>query len=213
MTAPSGNDLFVLVADNDMKLAMTALLARPRTLGVACFGFDVERYIGRDPGCRRDAANILRPRSKKYDHCLVMFDYHGCGSMEPREEIQQQGEKELMRNGWNRAKVIVVQPELEAWVWGDLATASHVFGWSGNHRALRESLTQWGLWPDGQSKPPDPKKAMKKAIRRGRGRLRQRPDMFQRTAQTANVDACRDPAFQELLATLRRWFPPNNTPT
>ena len=37
--------------------------------------------------------------------------------------------------------------------------------------------------------------------------------MFQRTAQTAKVDACRDPAFQELLATLRRWFPVKDTPT
>ncbi len=43
---------------------------------------------------------------------------------------------------------------------------------------------------------------------RSRPRLTGR--LFFDIAWSANLDRCQDPAFQELVATLRRWFPPED---
>lgn len=207
-------NLIVLVADTDMMWTMRTLLTRTEALGAACFGFTVEKHPGRDPGCRTDAVEFLRRHLGKYSHCLVIFDHHGCGSRDSRDRIRARLEAELARNGWNnRANVIVIQPELEAWFWGDLAAAANILGWAGDAREMCACLAARGLWPDGHAKPPTPKKAMTEAIRRApSGRpLRRNARMFEDMAAVAEVGECRDPAFQELLATLRRWFPKPET--
>lgn len=211
---PSADDLIVLVADTDMLWTMKTLLDRPEVLGAACFGFHVEKHPGRDAGCRNDAVEFLRRYLGKYNHCMVIFDHHGCGSRDSRDRIQARLGETLARNGWgSRASAIVIQPELEAWFWGDLAAASSILGWAGDHQKMRAWLTARGLWPDGVPKPPRPKKAMRETIRRTPSdqRVRRTARIFQKMAAVAKVDECRDPAFQDLLATLRRWFPTPET--
>lgn len=206
-----GKDLIVLVADADMMRMATALLTRPQALGTAKFDFAVEQHPRKDPGCRGGAANVLRRYLTEYRHSLVIFDHHGSGSTEPRERVQATVEDQLARNGWSgRAKAIVIEPELEAWIWGDLACAAKNLGWTGRQQKMRSWLTKNGLWPKDQAKPPSPKKAVEAIVGHApRGRLvRRHPRMYQAIAQVANVEHCRDPAFQELVATLRRWFPP-----
>ncbi len=218
MRQNAGGDLFVLVADEDMKRTMDALLVRSKPLGVGRFVFDIERHARKDPGCRSDAADYLRPRLNEFRYCLVMFDHHGCGSTKSRTEIQASVEDDLERNGWkDRAKVIVIEPELEAWVWGDLSAVCGHLGWEAAGR-LRKWLSGQGLWPHGQDKPDDPKgamtQAMKQAPRRGHGRRTART--FAQIAESAKLDDCRDPAFRELMATLQRWFPadePEDSPS
>lgn len=208
-------DLIVLVSDADMMRTVTALLARPQALGTAKFEFAVEQHPRKDPGCRGNAANVLRRHLTGYRHSMVMFDYHGCGSTEPRERIQATVEDQLARNGWSgRAKAIVIEPELEAWMWGDLASAAKNVGWTGRQQKMRSWLARNGLWPKDQPKPPSPKEALEAVVGQApRGRLvRRHPRMYQAIAEAANVDHCRDPAFQELVATLRRWFPPEEAP-
>ena len=142
-----------------------------------------------------------------------MFDYHGCGSTEPRERIQGTVEDQLSRNGWgSRAKAIVIEPELEVWIWGDLVSAAKNLGWTGQQEKMRSWLMRNGLWFKDQPKPPSPKKALEAVVgRTPHGRLvRRHPRMYQAIAEAANLDRCQDPAFQELVATLRRWFPPED---
>lgn len=211
MTSSAGRgDLIVLVADADMMRTATALLARPQALGTARFEFAVEQHPRKDPGCRGNAANVLRRHLTAYRHALVMFDYNGCGSTDSRGRIQATVEAQLARNGWgDRAKAIVIEPELETWIWGDLVSAARNLGWTGRQQKMRPWLTGNGLWPKDQPKPPSPKKALEAVVGRApRGRLvRRHPRMYQAIAQAANVERCQDPAFQELVATLRRWFP------
>ena len=199
-------DLFVLAADMDLANTLEGLLARPEPLRIRSVDFDIERHPYRDSGCRIDAIEYLRPFLKSYRHALVVFDYHGCGSRHSREMIQQDIGENLRRNGWeDRARAIVIDPELEVWVWAESQEVSRVLGWGSRYRELRRWLAAEGLWPAGQPKPPDPKKAMERAMGHSRSPLSARK--FRELADTVDFDGCEDSAFNELQETLRAWFP------
>ena len=200
-------DLFVLAADLELANALEGLLSRSRDLGIRDVEFDIERHVNRDSGCRSDAVEYLRPYHGRYRHAMVVFDHHGCGSSLPREEIQRNLEKQLARNGWaNGAKVIVIEPELEVWVWSRSSAVSRVLGWGDRYPALRQWLSDKQLWPSGDSKPTHPKKAMREAMRQGR--VQRSARKFSELAAAVELEGCKDPAFNELRKTLRSWFSP-----
>ena len=94
-------DLFVLVADADMRETLTALLQRHKSLGIRPVTYEVERHFRRDPGCRTDASRPLRPRLAQYHKAIVVLDKHGCGREgAAREVIQQEIEQDLAASGW-----------------------------------------------------------------------------------------------------------------
>ncbi len=204
-------DLVVLVADKDLEEAVKALLARIDDLELRPFLFEVRRHPNRDGGCRTGAANFLRPFLQRYERSLVLFDRDGCGSTLAREEIQDNVETDLSRNGWaDRTKAIVIDPELEVWVWGDLVQTSGILGWGQDVANLRRHLNSRGLWEPCDRKPSDPKGAMRTAMEcAAPGRRRKRSArIFHEIADSAAVDHCHDPAFNELKRTLQAWFPP-----
>ena len=204
-------DLIVLVADADMEYATKSLLGRSESLGVAQIDFEVFRHHDRDPGCRTDAVNYLRQYIREFRYSLVLFDHHGCGDERRRDEIQRDVEAHLHRNGWKHgAKAIVIEPELEAWLWGDLQTASQCLGWGDNYRKLRDWLALQDLWSRGALKPRKPKEAMRMAMKNAspHNRLRHSPRIFQKVAKLAAFEVCQDPAFNEFKETLQSWFPP-----
>lgn len=199
-------DLIVLAADLDIENAISGLLSRPSRLKVRRPSFDIRRHPGRDPGCRKHAAELLRPLLGKYRHALVVFDREGCSSSRPRGEIQDEVEKQLAQNGWeSRSKAIAVDPEIEAWVWSDSPRMLQILGWNETYPKLRKFLNDKGLWPRQELKPPDPKRAMRETMRAAR--VKQSSPVFFRLAEKANVRGCQDPAFKEFLRTLREWFP------
>lgn len=207
----NGMDLFVLAADLDMTNTLEGLLSRPRDLGIRDVTFVVGHHPGRDGGCRTGSVEFLRPYLEIHDHALIVFDRHGCGDRGPRRDIQQSVEDRLARNGWGgRAKAIVIDPELEAWVWSASPAVSRILGWGSRYPALQQWLKDQELWPRGHSKPPDPKRAMR-AVMQAR-RIRLSPRRFSELAENADFADCRDPAFNELRQTLRAWFPPGAAP-
>ena len=210
--AAAEKDLIVLAADADIKFAMHALLSRSESLGIAPIDFDVVRHHNRDPGCRTQAANYLRPHLGRYARSLVIFDRDGCGSDRSRVDVQNQVELGLRRNGWeDRSKAIVIDPELEAWVWG-FQEALSVLDWSGSYGSLRSWLGEQGLWPASAQKPPDPKKALDAVMRHTRRWRSSR--IYEGIASAANFAHCQDAAFCELKDTLQLWFPlPQEAPS
>ncbi len=199
-------DLFVLVADQDMYQSMRKLLTRGEDLGIRSIRYSVDRHLQRDPGCRTDASRYLRHRIRFYRYALVVFDREGCGDDAPRGEIQRNVECNLERNGWSgRSKAIVIDPELEAWVWGDSQCVSEVLGWGTDYSGLRNWLYSQHLWPRECPKPPEPKKAMQAAMRLKR--VRKSARKFSELAARVRLSNCQDPAFNELRETLRLWFP------
>ena len=123
-----------------------------------------------------DAVERLRNFVRDHRYAIVVFDKHGCGNPEEsRESVRDAVERSLSRNGWpDRCKAIVIEPELETWIWN-------------------------------RSKPSDPKEALKAVLRKTRKRLSAR--LYRSLAETVAVHRCLDPAFNELKATLQRWFP------
>jgi len=162
-----GKALIALVADQDMLQTVKGLLGCWQSLGIAPVKFEVRRHHNRDGGCRVSATQYLRPFLDNYRHALVVFDFAGSGTRLTREKTQEEVEKALSRDGWeDRAKVIVIEPELEAWVWAASDKVPEILGWKGGqYSKLKRWLHKQGLWPNASDKPPDPKTAMERTMR------------------------------------------------
>ena len=202
-------DLLVLVADLDMEQVVKGLLARPESLEMAPVRFEVRRHPRRDSGCRTGAVEYLRAFLRSYRRALVLFDLDGSGSDRSREETQKEVEEVLSRNGWNgRARTIVIEPELEAWVWSASDKVPEVLGWRKEYAELRRWLCDQGLWPEESPTPPNPKKAMERTMQESRSRISSRK--FFELANAVSLRRCRDPSFNDFKRTLRTWFPPKS---
>lgn len=204
---PAGapKDLFVLAADSDAHRVLEAILKTPARLGIRPVTFEIERHPEHDPGCRLGSTEYLRPFLGRFRHALVVFDRDGCGSTKTRREIQNEITADLAANGWqDRARAIVIAPELEIWVWGSWSNLAKVL--ESGEAVLREVVTRQGHPISGLGKPTDPKTALGAVIRNrqqsGR-RHRRSPRLFEQLATNAPLNGCRDPAFRELRKTLR----------
>lgn len=198
-------DLLVVVPDADWEATIDALLSkRRRTLRLRDLRFRVLRHPQRDPGVRRGAHDLLRGQAQRADRALVILDHHGSGFNGTAEELEQELGERLARCGWkDRCRAIVVEPELEAWVWVRSPHVSEVLGWNRSDR-LELWLRQQGLWPEGRLKPPDPKRALK-AVLRTTGR-RASPALFAELGARVSFEGCRDRSFDQLVTVLRGWF-------
>lgn len=201
-------DLAILVADDHMKSAIMGLLAVPHRLGIRRMYIDVEVHVepGHDPGCLLRGHETLRPRCRACARAMVIFDRMGCGrEHESREALEETVTANLARSGWgDRVAVIVIDPELEAWVWSDSPEVDRCLGWQNQDPDLRTWLRREGLWEAGLPKPVDPKKAMLSALRHVR--MPPSAGIYGRLAGSVSVRRCTDPAFTRFRETLQAWF-------
>jgi hypothetical protein len=161
------NDLVVLVPDKNMEAAIKGILGRHDALAIRSPKTDVLVHPARDPGCFKDGHELLRPSSKRYAHGLILLDRDGCGHESlAREQLETDIEARLRDSGWeDRAAAIVLDPELEIWVWSESPHVVKILGWEAESASLRRWLTdQRFLRPD-QPKPDRPKEAMEKILR------------------------------------------------
>jgi hypothetical protein len=200
-------DLIVLVADKDMEKAVSGLLNRPKELGIRPISFDTQIETGHDPKVFISAHITLQPIIRQYNYSLVMFDREGCGAeRKNRERLEKEVTSKLVRSGWrDRAAVIVIDPELEQWIWSDDNEVAKNLGWPDAYPGLRGHLQRLGLWPAGAAKPVDPKEAMVRALKEA-GRPRS-SSIYGQIAAQVGFDRCVDPSFKKLLSVLRIWFP------
>jgi hypothetical protein len=209
MTQPdSPKDLLILVADLDQENAIRGILARHHSLGISEMAperFDVRRHPYRDSGCRAGAERFLQIFADQYRFALVVFDRAGCGDDRAAEAIEREMEDRLRRTGWpGRSGAVVIDPELEAWVWSDSPHVDQELGWSGRQPPLRQWLVERRFARRPGHKPENPKKAMQEAMREAR-----KPGtsgIFLNLAKTVGLSRCQDRAFLKLKQLLRQWF-------
>jgi hypothetical protein len=204
---PARKDLIVLAADKSMKLTIEKLLARSSHLGFRQVYADVVSHPENDPGVMNRCHDFLRSFTRQYEHAIAMCDRDGSGSESAREDLETRIERHLRTNGWDdRASAVVIDPELDVWVWGDWHVLVKWTGWSGDAESLRAWLTDQNLLDAGNAKPRDPKQTLKRVLRRT-----QKPwssARFEAMAAEAETSRCTDPAFVKPRYVLQTWFPP-----
>jgi hypothetical protein len=199
-------DCIILVADLDAENAIKGLLTRPAAMDCRTFSFDLFRHPRRDPGVRLESGAFISPFRTSYDHAILILDRHGSGA-DPKdpEDIERDIENALPMDWRERTVAIVIDPEVEAWVWSDSPEVDRILGWQSRTRTLREWLVNNNLLSSATAKPADPKAAYERALFEV-GKTRS-ASIFMTLGQTVSTRRCSDRAFVKLRTTLRTWFP------
>jgi hypothetical protein len=196
-------DLIVLVADKNMEFTVKGVLQRTASLKISEILHDIKVHTHRDPGVYKTAHDFLRMFINQYSYALVMLDKEGCGCDEDSNRIAENIQSRLDSSGWkDRSKVIVLDPELEIWVWSDSPEVALCIGW--NNSELRGWLLSEGHILPNAHKPRNPKRAFEDALR-----VKQKPRssaIYGKLAERVSLERCTDKAFQTLKNTLQCWF-------
>ena len=199
-------DLFCVVSDKNMEAATSALLARPKSLGIREIAADVVVHQHHDPGCFHSPEALLNGFKRQASHALVMLDHAWDGvPTDSAETLESELETRLLRLDlapW--AVPIVIYPELESWVWSESPHVDKALGWQGRSPPLRDALLLQDLWPASDPKPPDPKAAVEWAMRQSR--IPRSSSIYRQIARRAGTRNCEDRAFRRFRDTLQGWF-------
>jgi hypothetical protein len=130
-----------------------------------------------DPGCLNDGHHFLRTSLNRSAHALVLFD---------------------------REAAVVLEPELEIWVWSDSPHVAEILGWKNRQTDLNRWLREKGFLHEGEIKPDRPKESMEAALKRVR--KPRSSVLYQRLAEKISFGRCTDEAFNKFKTTLQNWF-------
>ncbi len=203
---PTAKDLIILVADLDQESALFGLLGRHMSLKTKPITYDIRRHPGRDSGCRTQGCEFLRTFCRQYRNAILLFDLEGSGrDQHSVETIENHLSQQLSINGWgDRARCIVIVPELEAWVWSESLAVDVVLGWT-PLADLRGWLRGENWLAPGEFKPSRPKEALHAALKQV-GKKSVAP-LYRKLAEKVSFQYCTDRSFVRLLTALRTWFP------
>ncbi len=205
---PEETPLLVLVEGINDEWVLREVLKRGRELMFTPLSeAQVEFRRHSSEVCTR-GAEIVRTVSRHYGRFLLVWDYEGSaqqarGVAPSRAQgiVQSQLNTLGMRD---RAKAVVIAPELEIWLWSDLDAVAKALGQPRtqidsllNALAQKERLT-----PDAQ-----PKETLKRLASLCNDRADS--SLYERITKQAKLDAwLREHwSFKSLVRALRRWFP------
>ena len=204
-------DLILLVPDVAIeKTVCTILQNRQQSLGIRELSFDRIVHPGRDGGVRKNAPELLRTHLEHYKNAIVIFDYHGCGEEDEKTapQIEVDVMSRLTRTGWNdtNARVVVIEPELESWVWGNSPWVARAVGWQdGDTNNLKAHVAELGFQFNPLGKPEKPKEALKKILYETG--IPRSASIYQKIAEKASLRGCKERSFLRLTRFLRERFP------
>lgn len=204
-------DLIILAADKDMEHALRGLLERPEALGIRPIEKDILVHPEHDPACARRGVEFLGIFSGQYRHALLVFDHEGSGkeSVAPIE-LEESLNADFLRSVWgDRAKAIVLSPELEAWIWSDSPHVDEVAGWRNRSPSLRPWLVEEGWIETENVKPDRPKEAFLAALKEAS--VPQSASLYEQIASKVSLRRCQDASFLRFRDVLRHWFPHEST--
>ena len=158
-----------------------------------------------DPGVFHEAGDFLSIFVQRYQHALVVIDAEWSGSPASAEEIEAKIQNDLNRNGWEgRSAVIVIDPELEIWVWSTSPHVPRLF--ETDWETIKDLGHRTGHWQAGETKPSRPKEFLEEVLRRTR--KRRSAALYQQLAEQVSLDTCQDDSFRRFREILQAWFPP-----
>jgi len=208
-------DVVFLVADGGMEQMLLGFLGRPQVhRSIRCGPFDFNP--GEDLFVRmgdslvyKMARDLLQPFERRHQRAVVMLDAAWGGS--PGAQAIRENIEKSLDGVWEQYAVVVIDSELEAWVWQDNPNVAEALKCSTDFRQI---LADSGHWPYGRLKPSDPKAALEylKSLPGNGGSKRADGSnaALRRLAEKISVRHCQDPAFNHLCEHLRAWFPENS---
>jgi hypothetical protein len=198
-------DLLIVAADKNMEFTLRGALTRHESLGIRPIEFEIKTHPGRDGGVRTNGPDFLTLHSSSFLHGILMFDYEGSGAdQQPGVEIENELDSRL-RSSWDdRAKAIVIEPEVDIWMWGATNKLVEIFEWD-NDAPLLDWLKRKGYDFTVQGKPTRPKEALETILRHKK--QPRSSSLYERIASEISLRHCTDPAFIRLQSQLRFWFP------
>ena len=203
-------DLVILAADKDLEFALRGMLSRPEALGIRPVEANTDIFVEpeHDPACALRGVDFLDNLSGQYSYGLLIFDYEGSGKEATvPQELQKSLNTEFVSSTWGeRARAIVLSPELEIWIWSDSPHVDDVVGWKNRNPKLRPWLIEQDYLRTGEVKPARPKEAFEAALREAR--KPRSASLYQQIAKRVSLRRCTDTGFLELKDILSNWFPP-----
>ena len=202
-------DLVVLVADNQQRHTVaTLLMDRSQSLGIRQVPIDINSDIlshpRHDPGVFHEAGHFLAVFAQQYEHAIVLIDAEWDGSPASAGEIEEKIQGDLNRNGWEgRSAVVVIDPELEIWVWSTSPHVPRLFGT--DWETIKDLGHRTGCWQEGETKPSRPKDLLDKVLHRTR--RRRSAALYQQLACKVSLGRCQDSSFYRFREILQGWFP------
>jgi hypothetical protein len=196
-------DLIVLVADKNMEFTVKGILQRNESVNIRGISYKIMRHSQNDPGVYRAAHDFLRIYVNEYRYAIVMLDREGCGCADNSVDIGRQIQSRLDNSGWNeRSAVIILDPELEIWVWSDSPEVANCIGWS--HNELRGWLHSHGDLSSDTYKPRNPKIILENVLKIKN--IPRSSSIYYKLATRVSFNRCTDSAFLKFKNTLQHWF-------
>ena len=198
-------DLVVLVADKNMHFAIRGAVGRPAALSIRPLTVEFRTHMGRDGGMRSSGVELLARERHRFDKALLVFDHEGSGATPDQSihELEAELDGQLAVSWGVNAKAIVIEPELDIWLWGADNVLREVLNWP-----LQESIRDWlqrqGFQFRDNGKPCRPKEAFEALVRVHR--LPRYSALYEKIALRLSLQRCSDPAFLRLRASLQGWF-------
>jgi hypothetical protein len=183
-----------------------------------------------DPGIWTDAHTMLLPVCKSYERALVILDHAFDGAPAPENLVVDIENLIVGKAKWERHRfeVILIRPELEAWIWQRNPHVAEAFGFPGSHTELWTLLGSQSLvcdkrtrkhafssvdivsgqepaWPMEKLKPENPKgvvEALSRLCASGPA-----SGIFNEIAYKVSVTRCVDESYHKFRDALRLWFP------
>ena len=119
-------------------------------------------------------------------------------------EVEAQLDAELALVWQDKSKAIVIDPELETWIWGSDNALQAALGWP-LLQSIRAWLTQQGYAVGSNGKPDQPKGAFEALV--PVHKLPRSSALYESITSKISLESCQNEVFQRLKHTLRRWFP------
>jgi len=200
-------DLVILAADGQIEFTLKGLLTRKTILKIRDFSYSIFKHPQHDPGCFKGGPAFLQRELRHSRYALVVFDRMGCGGeVFNSDDLEKDLEHRLACNGWgDRAQVVVIDPELEAWVFASSNRVPQILQFEGSYQDMRRWLEENGLMDSSQHKPADPKKALETILIHTS--LPRSSAIYQKLAKEVSFKNCNDHSFLKLTTILQNWFP------
>ncbi len=199
--------LVMLVPGKDERETFDELLSSRRaSLGIHEVRCQILVHPRRDPGCFHEAPEILQPYQNRARYSLIVLDYEGSGQEDrTAEEVAADLRRRMENSGWSkRVEVLVLQPELENWVWSESSEVDRTIGWEGRNPPLRRWLVDQGWWTQGFLKPNRPKECLQAALREVR--IKRSSAIYRQLAARVGLERCQDRGFLTFREIVRAWF-------